>query len=161
MKNLIKILLVFMIIGNTFGLLLLQNNISNPIVINQTIITQEDTTFSLINLREYILQLNMKHPNVVLAQAIVESGHFNSKLFKENNNIFGMRLAKQRHCVAIGSKNGYAVYNNWKESVIDYAFYQKTYLSKLSDKQYIAAIQKRHCSDKNYTKLINQIIRQL
>ena len=150
-----------MIIGNTFGLLLLQNNFSKPIVINQTIITEKDTTFSILNLREYILQLNMKHPKVVMAQAIVESGHFNSKLFKENNNLFGMRVPMQRHSVAIGSKNGYAVYNNWKESVIDYAFYQKTYLSKLSDDEYIKAIQKRHCSDKNYTKLINQIIKQL
>jgi len=160
MKNLIKILLVFIIIGNTFWLFRLQTH-NNQIVINQSITINKDTTFSVLNLREYILQLNIKYPKVVLAQAIIESGHFKSKLFKENNNLFGMRHAKQRHCISEGSKNGYAIYNNWKESVIDYAFYQKTYLSKLNQDEYIAAIQKRHCSDKNYTKLINQIIRQL
>lgn len=160
MKNLIKILLVFIIIGNTFWLFRLQTH-NNQIVINQSITINKDTTFSILNLREYILQLNIKHPKVVLAQAIIESGHFKSKLFRENNNLFGMRHAKQRHCISEGSKNGYAIYNNWRESVIDYAFYQKTYLSNLSQDEYIKSIQKRHCSDKNYTKLINQIIKQL
>jgi len=149
-----------MVIGNTLWLARIQTKPKN-IVITNNIEIKQDTTFSLLALREYLLQLNMKYPKVVIAQAIIESGHFNSRLFKENNNLFGMREAKQRHSVATGSKNGYAVYNNWKESVIDYAFYQKTYLSKLNQDEYIKAIQKRHCSDKNYTKLINQIIKQL
>ena len=127
MKNLIKILLVFIIIGNTFWLFRLQTH-NNQIIINKYININKDTAFSILNLREYILQLNIKNPKVVLAQAIIESGHFKSKLFKENNNLFGMRHAKQRHCISKGSKNGYAIYNNWRESVIDYAFYQKTYL---------------------------------
>lgn len=161
MKNLIKIILFFIIIGDTIGLLHLATSPNKPIVIQQIMAQKIDTTFSLIKLEEYILQLNMKYPKVVVAQAIIESGHFKSKLFKENNNLFGMRLAKHRHCIAIGSKNGYALYNNWKESVVDYAFYQKTYLSKLTEQEYINAIQKRHCSDKNYNKLLNQIIKQL
>ena len=160
MKNLIKILIVLITIGNTFWLTRLQTK-PQELVIYRIDQVNQDSTFSLVNLEEYILQLNMYYPKVVIAQAIIESGHFNSKIFKENNNLFGMREAKQRHSIAIGSKNGYAVYNNWKESVIDYAFYQKTYLSKLNQDEYIKAIQKRHCSDKNYTKLLNQIIKQL
>ena len=38
-----------------------------------------------------ISKLNFKYPHIVLAQAILETGTFESKIFKENNNLFGMK----------------------------------------------------------------------
>ena len=49
-----------------------------------------------------------------------ESGNFKSKIFRENNNAFGMRLAKRRQTTAVGKNRGYAIYNDWYDSVYDY-----------------------------------------
>lgn len=51
----------------------------------------------------------VKHPEIVLAQAKLETGHFKSKLFKTHKNLFGIRKGK---C--------YVKYNYWWESIIDY-----------------------------------------
>src|SRR6187402_1570007 len=57
------------------------------------IVLKENNKFSKKDLKEYLLQLNIKFPNIVLAQAELESGHFKSVMFKENNNLFGMKQA--------------------------------------------------------------------
>ena len=43
-----------------------------------------------------IKQLNLKYPHIVYAQAMLESGNFTSKIFRENNNMFGMKQARVR-----------------------------------------------------------------
>ena len=48
------------------------------------------------NLYEQIINYGIKFPDVVLAQAVLESGQFTSKLFKSANNLFGMRIPKKR-----------------------------------------------------------------
>ena len=44
----------------------------------------------------YILELNIQHPEVVLRQARIESGNFKSRVFLENNNMFGMKIPYKR-----------------------------------------------------------------
>lgn len=48
-------------------------------------------------------------PEIVLAQAILETGTFKSRLCREGNNLFGLRHSK-----------GYYTFNHWEESVIAY-----------------------------------------
>ena len=108
--------------------------------------TEDDTNllpFTPENLEKEIIKLNIVYPDVAMAQAKWESAHFKSDVFKENNNVFGMKLALQRDTTAVGKNRGHAKYNNWQDSVKDYKLWQdsngmsnlpkETYINKLSD----------------------------
>ena len=45
----------------------------------------------------YIKEMGIKHPQVVLKQAIYESGHFKSNIFKKKKNLFGFRQTKYKN----------------------------------------------------------------
>jgi len=67
--------------------------------------------------------LNSKYKNLapfIIAQAQVETGDFTSRLYKEANNLFGMRCAKVRPQKRVACFNNYAVYGTKEESVKDY-----------------------------------------
>lgn len=53
------------------------------------------------------------------AIAAHETGNFTSDVYRENHNLFGMRLPKQRDTTAIGENRGYAVYNEDSDSIKD------------------------------------------
>ena len=76
---------------------------------------------------DYMEMLGIKHSEIVLKQAILETGHFSSDIFKENNNLFGMKEAKQRTTTALGTNRNHAYYINWKASVVDYCLWQRRY----------------------------------
>lgn len=61
----------------------------------------------------------------LVAQAAHETSNFTSKIFRENNNLFGMKFPKVRKTTAIGERYGHAIYNSLKESVEDIALYHK------------------------------------
>jgi uncharacterized FlgJ-related protein len=64
--------------------------------------------FTPEKLKAYILELNIRFPYIVYAQAQLETGEFKSKIFKENNNIFGMKVARKRPTTNKGEENGHA-----------------------------------------------------
>ena len=64
--------------------------------------------------------LPKSHIEQIYKHAQSESGNFKSKVFKENNNTFGMRLPRRRTTTAIGKNRGYAIYTDWYDSVYDY-----------------------------------------
>lgn len=108
-----------------------------------------------------IKRIHIKFPKVVLAQAMLESG-LDSEVLKSNNNLFGMRLAKARPTTAIDEHNGYAVYYNWRESLVDYALYQATYCKGIkSENEYIKYLCDNYCDDKDYAIKLNLIINQI
>lgn len=119
---------------------------------------EEHNQFTEQNLKQLILDLNMKFPDIVFAQAKLESGNFKSKVFKQNNNLFGMRQATSRPTTSSEVEGGYAYYANWKESVIDYALYQSKYLSDLTRSQYLAYLGKNYAEDSSYTAGILKVI---
>ena len=47
---------------------------------------------TIANLYDEIQRQGLKFPKIVLAQALLESGHFSSRLAQEQNNLFGLRL---------------------------------------------------------------------
>ncbi len=104
----------------------------------------------------YILELNIQHPEVVLRQARIESGNFKSRVFLENNNMFGMKIPNKRPNMVSGSNMGYAVYNNWQESVIDYALYQVYSGKNLSKEDYINMLNNNYAEDVEY---LNKLIK--
>lgn len=122
---------------------------------------QDNDRFTEIKLKRLILDLNMKYPDVVLAQAKIESGNFKSKIFLENNNLFGMRQATNRPTTSSQVESGYAYYMNWKESVIDYALYQSKYLSDLTREQYLSYLGKNYAEDPQYKDGIIKVIEKV
>ena len=115
--------------------------------------------FTREKLKAYILELNVKYPHIVMAQAELETGGFKSKIFRENHNLFGMKVATKRPTTNKGEENGHAYYENWKESVVDYAFYSAQYLSNIkSEDEYLEYLKQSYAEDPNYVaKLINII----
>ena len=83
------------------------------------------------NLWKELLVEHIKYPKLVFAQALVESGDLKSKLCKFNNNLFGMRYPENRKTYACGSRRGYAKYQSWKKSVMDYALYQQAVICRI------------------------------
>lgn len=111
---------------------------------------------------EEIRKLNIKFPEIVFAQAKLESGNFTSKIYKENNNLFGMRIARLRPTTALNESGGYAVYPDWKSSIIDYALYQSAYLREINtEENYYAYLDSSYADDENYVKKIQQIVGNL
>jgi hypothetical protein len=123
------------------------------------IILNEYHSFSPEKLKEYIISLNLKFPHIVYAQAQLESGNFSSKLFKENNNLFGMKVARVRPTTNSGERLGHAYFQTWRESVVDYAFYQASYLKNItSEEQYLSYLSENYAEDPNYVNKLKNII---
>jgi flagellum-specific peptidoglycan hydrolase FlgJ len=57
-----------------------------------------------------------------MAQIVHETDFFSSKVFKENNNLFGMKENRRGFCK--GTKNGHAFYVSKEQSIKDYRAYQ-------------------------------------
>jgi len=100
----------------------------------------------------------MAHPDIVYAQAMLESNNGRSKIFRESNNLFGMKLAKNRPTTAIDEQFGHAYYSTWKASVIDYALYQSAYLRGLSKESYFKYLSQNYAEDVEYVNKLKAII---
>jgi uncharacterized FlgJ-related protein len=70
----------------------------------------------------YILEKNIHHPEIAYAIVRQES-NMCSNLFKTNNNLFGMRHPRVRPTKSLGSKKGFAHFEKWQHSVLDYKLY--------------------------------------
>ena len=71
---------------------------------------EEDKPLTIANLYGEIQRQGLKFPKIVLAQALLESGNLTSRLAREQNNLFGLRLRNGR----------YASFDHWSESVTAY-----------------------------------------
>ena len=122
--------------------------------------TQESISHE--SLYEQIIKFGIKFPDVVFAQAVLESGNFTSKLFQSANNLFGMKIPSKRESTAIGqTKSGYSKYDDWNFSVYDYFLWQEYMLKKhgdLTKSQYLALLGKIYAEDKKYVSSIKRVI---
>jgi hypothetical protein len=80
--------------------------------------------FSEQKVRDYLTELRVKYVDIAVAQMKLESANGTSKVFREGNNLFGMREPGKRPTTALGTKNSHAYYSHWRQSVIDYAMFQ-------------------------------------
>jgi uncharacterized FlgJ-related protein len=127
----------------------------------RTLVINSEYRFSKSKLKAYLVELNVRFPHIVYAQARLESGNFKSPIFLENNNLFGMKVARRRPTTNKGENRGHAYFDSWKECVVDYAFYQAAYLQDLkTDSQYLQYLRTNYAEDPNYyqrlLKLINK-----
>lgn len=117
--------------------------------------------FTKEKLVQYLKDLNIKFPEVVYAQAVIESGNFTSKKFIEDNNLFGMRKAKSRCTLAFGTGT-YAKFKTWRESVIDYALYQTAFAKKYRTRaEYVNHLARNYATSGNYSEHLLHVIEEV
>lgn len=123
---------------------------------------KEENQITYEKLYEQILESGIKFPEVVFAQAVLETGHFKSQLFKDANNLFGMKVPKKRETLAIGKKKGgYAVFENWESSVSDYHLWQGYMLRNRTiktQKEYLSLLDRVYSSNGKYVVSLKKII---
>lgn len=103
------------------------------------------TTLNDANLMKELIRQGVQHPEIVLAQAQLETGFYRSDVCKKYNNLFGLR-----------HKNGYYKFNNWQESVTAYRDYVQ-YKYKGGD--YFAFLEKiGYAEESKYTQYVKSLI---
>lgn len=122
---------------------------------------------TLQKVKNAIDDANIKFKWVVLAQAVHETDNFNSNIFKQNKNCFGMKVSQRGY--ALKEKNGHAAYSDVKESILDYGAYQRCILHLASkrglkietEEQYLWLLNNlpfgpnsRYAEDKEYTQRV-------
>lgn len=121
----------------------------------------KENEFSPKKLRAYILELNIKFPHIVYAQARLETGNFKSEIFKTNHNLFGMKVATLRPTTNKGEENGHAYYEGWRESVVDYAMFRAAYLNNItSEDEYFQYLKSNYAEDSRYIDRLKEIIKE-
>jgi uncharacterized FlgJ-related protein len=114
-------------------------------------------SFTEEKVKIYLKELNIKYPEVALAQMKLESANGTSKVFKENNNLFGMKLPKFRPTTALGEKNNHSYYSHWRQSVVDYAIWQSFIMNPenvASEKNWIEYLNRMYAEDGSYGEKI-------
>ena len=125
------------------------------------LILEQLNEFSEDKLIGKISKLNFRFPHIVYAQSLIETGNFTSKIFKENNNLFGMREAKVRLNLALGTQYSHAYYDSWESSLLDYALYASSYLKDLNtEEKYFDYLGKNYAEDPNYVSKLRKIIKE-
>lgn len=103
-----------------------------------------------LNKENLIIELKnqgVEFPEIVAAQAILETGHFKSYVCTNNNNLFGLRT------------NGkYLTFKHWTESVAAYKKYIQKWNTK-PDNYYTYIEQLGYAEDKSYTKKLKQLVK--
>jgi len=144
--------------------ILVQNTKTDNIIVEEiiTICDKEKDSLTMEeNIYLYLDSINLKFKTVVIAQAILESGNFKSKVFQEYNNIFGMKKASKRPSLGVKTGN-YNKYKSWQESILDYAFYQAYFCSHIrTEEEYLDFLNKNYAEDNNYKEKLEKIIAKL
>lgn len=116
--------------------------IPKPCIIFDTVRIE---VFSEANLIRYMDILEIEYPNIVLAQAKLESGNFTSNRFKQYNALFGFQT----------SNTNIIKYKSWKESVINYKNWQMRRL-KDGENYYDFLVRVKYSEDSNYINKLKQ-----
>lgn len=126
--------------------------------------TKDTVSLNKESLVKTMKDFGIQHVDVVLAQAILESGTFTSKMFQRKNNMFGMKVPKKRETTAIDKKTykGYATYKSWVDCVKDYKLYQDyiTKNKKITRSEYLSILSRSYSETPNYVTMLNKIIAQ-
>lgn len=101
------------------------------------------------NLYAALKRHGIKYPKIVLAQAILETGRFRSRVCNEHNNLFGLRHSK-----------GYYSFNHWEESII--AYRDKVQYKHRENENYYSFLKRiGYSTSKDYVRKVREIVGQL
>ena len=125
----------------------------------QVLIAETQNDFTKERFINKIKELNIKHPHIAYAQAMLESGNFTSKIFRENNNMFGMKQARSRINLARSTQYGHAYFDTWEDCLLDFAFHRATYLSKLrTENDIYTYLGKYYAEDPGYINKLKTMV---
>ena len=93
----------------------------------------------------------IKHPHIVYAQAVLETGNFTSNLCLKNNNLFGLYDSKNKR---------YYSYKHWWESI---EAYKKLIQRKYNNSKYYYMFLEdiKYARDKDYINKVKKIAEEL
>jgi len=98
--------------------------------------------------KAYIQSLHLRFPDIVYRQVILESGHYQSPIFRDLNNLMGMEATAGRPTLGVNIGQRFAKYNSWKESIADYALWQTTMTREArNEEEYYYLLDKIYCPD--------------
>lgn len=129
------LLYITFMVGNYFGDVDIIHKSNTVQYEKELFIIDTLEVFSEENLVTYLLDLNVKFPDIVFSQARYETGNFKSLVFRENNNLFGMKVANSRATTNRGEQHNHAIFDNWQMSVLDYALWQNAYGRKFKTRE--------------------------
>ena len=167
-KNVFKKVLMYCVIGCTMSITLVSglfvyylNDVRYITEETRLSIIKEENEFTPDKLKKALADLNVKFPDIVYAQAQVETGNFTSTVFKENHNLFGMKEATVRASTNKGTEHGHAYFENWYDSVLDYALYQAQYLSDIkTEGEYFQYLSQHYAEAPNYIEVLKKVIQE-
>lgn len=126
-----RVIIIGLYIGSTFFTF-------NPKRQYLPIITIHEVALSFLNksaengIKEALKYYNIQHPEIVYAQAILETGYFKSRQCLKHNNLFGLYNSRTK---------SYFKFNHWSESI----------------KYYKEHIQNRYNPNENYYSFLKRI----
>lgn len=125
-------------------------------VVHDTIYTDSDSivkpvktayidTPSVQNVYTELKKQNIKHPKIVLAQSILETGYYQSNVCKSHNNLFGLMKG-----------NNYHSFSHWKQSV---TYYKNHVQSRYKGGDYYTFLSDiGYAIDDDYIKKLKQLV---
>lgn len=104
-------------------------------------------SFDTHELKIELIKRNVQHWDIVYKQAILETGWFKSKVFKENNNLFGFWY-----------KGKYLKFDSWQQSVQYYKEWQyRKYVKRGLNNYYKFLKELPYAEDPNYIVKLKNI----
>ena len=94
----------------------------------------------------YILASDIKHPEVVLKQAILETGLFQSKFLMKKNNLFGFRATKK-----------YMHFETWQDCIQYYKKWQDANYTNPKEDYYVFLKRIRYSRTETYVPTLMRI----
>jgi len=121
-----------------------------------------DNELSEESIRWWSGRCGIKFIDVFIEQVLLETDNLKSKICLDNNNLCGMKYAKNRKTTSIGEKYGHALYDNFKQSIMDYKLWQDYHEDKIdlcqTNKEYKKfLIDVGYAEDNNYLSLLVSI----
>ena len=99
---------------------------------------------------EALIYYEVEAPSIVYAQAILETGHFKSKLCIKSNNLFGLYNSRTK---------SYHKFDHWSESVVAYKKWIQ-YRYNSSEDYYVFLEKINYASDPTYIYKLKQIVKE-
>lgn len=124
-----------------------------PVIeVADTIINKQPKFFSQTpkeGLEEALSYYGLEYKDIVYAQAVLETGHFKSKVCLNYNNLFGLYDSRNKD---------YYKFNHWTESIVAYKeWIQKKYQPPNNYYAFLEEIN--YAEEKNYTRLLKEIVK--
>ena len=119
-KTIVTVTIISIILGSAslyIGYNLGRNTLISLTDEEKLIIIQEHNKFNEDKLIDKLKELNVNFPYIALAQAKLETGNYTSKIFRESNNLFGMKEAKSRITTAKGTQFNHAYHRPYPAEI--------------------------------------------